>query len=125
MAIEKKFLGSAGTQELTKLIKQEIAQKIADLVNSAPTTMDTLGEIADAIEASEDVLEALDLAISGKVPTTRQVNGKALSTDVTLTAGDVGADAEGAANSALEDAKEYTETYVQQYVTESILGGEW
>lgn len=63
--------------------------------------------------------------LNEKVPASRTVNGKALSTDVTITAGDVGADAEGAANSALEDAKEYTETYVQQYVTESILGGEW
>lgn len=40
--------------------------KIADLVNSAPTTLDTLGEIATAIEENEDVVTALNSAIGSK-----------------------------------------------------------
>lgn len=43
------------------------------------------------------------------VPTTRTVNGKALSTDITLTAADVNADAEGSADAALAEAKSYAD----------------
>lgn len=41
-------------------------QKIADLINGAPTTMDTLKEIADAMEENQDVVEALEEAIGKK-----------------------------------------------------------
>lgn len=45
----------------------------------------------------------IDLQMSGKVPTTRTVNGHALSSDVTLTYTDVGADASGAAAAVQQD----------------------
>lgn len=41
-------------------------QAIADLIGGAPTTLDTLKEIADAIEENETVVEALDAAIGSK-----------------------------------------------------------
>lgn len=41
------------------------------------------------------------------VPTTRTVNSKALSSNITLTAADVNADAEGSADAALASAKSY------------------
>ena len=41
-------------------------QKIADLINGAPTTLDTLGEIATAMANNEDVVEALNEAIGIK-----------------------------------------------------------
>lgn len=41
-------------------------QKIADLINGAPSTLDTLGEIANAMESNENVVEALDTAIGSK-----------------------------------------------------------
>lgn len=41
-------------------------QKIADLINGAPTTLDTLGEIAKAMEEHESVVEALEEAIGKK-----------------------------------------------------------
>lgn len=41
-------------------------QKIADLINGAPETMDTLKEVADAIEKNKSVVEALDKAIGTK-----------------------------------------------------------
>ena len=41
-------------------------QKIAELINGAPSTLDTLGEIADAMQENEDVVEALDAAIGTK-----------------------------------------------------------
>lgn len=41
-------------------------QKIADLINGAPETMDTLKEIADAIEKNKSVVKALDKSIGTK-----------------------------------------------------------
>lgn len=52
--------------------------KIADLINGAPSTLDTLGEIADAMENNQNVIEALDSAIGTKVD---KVSGKGLSTN--------------------------------------------
>jgi hypothetical protein len=40
--------------------------KIANLINGAPTTLDTLGEIADAMAENESVVEALNTAIGTK-----------------------------------------------------------
>ena len=59
--------------------------------------------------------KVVNTALNGKVPTTRTVNNKALSSDITLDASDVGADATGTAETkaaeALETAKTYTEDY--------------
>lgn len=52
--------------------------KVAELVNSAPETLDTLGEIATAIKANETVVDALNSAIGNKVD---KVDGKGLSTN--------------------------------------------
>lgn len=46
--------------------------------------------------------------VSYAVPQTRTINGKALSANISLTASDVGADASGAASTALNNAKTYT-----------------
>ena len=43
-----------------------IDQKIADLINGAPETLDTLGEIASAMKDNEDVVEALQQAIGSR-----------------------------------------------------------
>lgn len=40
--------------------------KIADLINGAPTTLDTLGEIAEAMGNNQSVVEALNSAIGSK-----------------------------------------------------------
>jgi hypothetical protein len=40
--------------------------KISQLINSAPTTLDTLGEIAAAMAENATVVEALDAAIGSK-----------------------------------------------------------
>ena len=41
-------------------------QEIAKLINGAPTTLDTLGEIATAMQANQDVVSALNQAIGTK-----------------------------------------------------------
>lgn len=56
--------GSANTA-LTNA-KSYTDTKIADLINGAPSTLDTLGEIAKAMENNQSVVEALDTAIGTK-----------------------------------------------------------
>ena len=63
--------------------------------------------------------KVINSALSGKVPTTRTVNGKPLSANITLVASDVGADANGAANSALVSAKSYTDGKVANLLNNS------
>lgn len=58
----------------------------------------------------------------GAVPTSRTVNGKALSANITLSAADVGADASGAANTALTNAKSYTDTQLNNKPDTEDLG---
>lgn len=43
--------------------------RIADLINGAPTTLDTLGEIADAMAENKTVVDALNDAIGTKIDT--------------------------------------------------------
>lgn len=47
-------------------VPTQISNAIADLINGAPTTLDTLGEIATAMEENADVVAALDSAIGSK-----------------------------------------------------------
>lgn len=86
--------------------------EIAELINGAPTTLDTLGEIATAMTENADVVKALNDAIGSK----------AAATDLTahtdnknnphgVTAAQVGADASGSANAALTSAKAYTDAH--------------
>lgn len=44
-----------------------VASELADLVNSAPSTLDTLGEIATAIENNQDAIDALSAIGDGAV----------------------------------------------------------
>ena len=55
-----------------------VNQKVADLVNSAPETLDTLGEVAQALQENENVVDTLNKAIGNKVD---KVEGKGLSTN--------------------------------------------
>lgn len=52
--------------------------KLDDIVNGAPEAMDTLKELADAIAANSNVMDALNSAIGGKVD---KADGKGLSTE--------------------------------------------
>lgn len=43
-----------------------VEKAVADLVNSAPETLDTLGELATAFQENKEVVEALDASITNK-----------------------------------------------------------
>ena len=60
--------------------------------------------------------KVINTALAGKVPTTRTVNGKTLSANISLSASDVGADTEGSADTALAEAKSYTDTKVSALI---------
>ena len=64
---------------------------------------------SDGTDPSWQTLLASDV---GAVPTSRTVNGYALTSNVTLTYSDVGADASGAAASALSSAQSYADALV-------------
>lgn len=58
-----------------------VNQKIAELVNSAPTTLDTLGEIAAAFQENESVVTALNNAIANKQNKLTAGNGISISAE--------------------------------------------
>lgn len=49
--------------------------KISELVNGAPEAMDTLAELAAAIEENEDVMTALNAAIGNKLDADSTIDG--------------------------------------------------
>lgn len=63
--------------------------------------------------------KVINAALSGKVPTSRTVNGKPLTSNIALNATDVGADASGAANLALTSAKSYTDGKIANLLNNS------
>lgn len=60
----KEWLSSTFTTE------EYVDTKIADLVNSAPDTLDTLGELAAAFQENDEVVEVLNNAITVKADKT-------------------------------------------------------
>ena len=56
-----------------------------------------------------------------KVPSSRTVNGKPLSNNITLTFSDVEADESGAAATALDTAKSYTDTKIANLASTSLV----
>lgn len=60
------LVGNKTSEELGLAGTDYVDAKVADLVNSAPETLDTLGEVAKALEENADVVDALNNAIGGK-----------------------------------------------------------
>ena len=58
--------------------KDYVDEKISNLVNSAPEMLDTLGEIASALQENDSLITTLNTAITNKVD---KVAGKGLSTN--------------------------------------------
>lgn len=83
--LETKENASAKLQEA----KSYTDTKIADLVNSAPETLDTLKEVADAIQENETVVDALNAAIGNKANSSdvynkQEVDGKIDAATITF-----------------------------------------
>ena len=65
----------------SKIDKTYVDEQIANLVDSAPDTMNTLGELAIALKDNQDVVAVLDQAITNKVDTEKAL----IKTEQTLT----------------------------------------
>lgn len=59
-------LALGGVPATSYALKADVDKSIADLVDSAPDTLDTLGELAAALKDNEDIVAALDAAITNK-----------------------------------------------------------
>ena len=68
-ALDNKETNGAAESALANA-KSYTDTKIANLINGAPTTLDTLGEIATAMAENEDVVATLDAAIGKKANAT-------------------------------------------------------
>ena len=79
------------------------------LNGTAQTKFDGSADVAFDITPTAIGAAAATHTHDNYVPTTRTVNGKALSSDITLTATDVNADAKGSADAALASAKSYAD----------------
>ena len=74
----------AAAQALTDA-KGYADQKVADLVNGAPETMDTLKEVSDALKENDTVVEALNAAIGNKADA-EEFNTHVANADIHVTA---------------------------------------
>lgn len=72
----------------------------------------------------DGVTSNIQTQLDAKVPTSRKVNGKALSADITLSASDVGADVSGSASNALSSAKSYTDAEITEWVGTSTVASQ-
>ena len=79
------------------------------LNGTAQTKFDGSADVAFDVTPAAIGAAAATHTHDNYVPTTRTVNGKALSADITLTATDVNADAKGSADGALTSAKSYAD----------------
>lgn len=79
------------------------------LNGTAQTKFDGSADVVFDVTAASIGAAAATHTHDNYVPTSRTVNGKALSSDITLTAADVNADAEGSADAALASAKSYAD----------------
>ena len=93
-----------------------------DGVNATINGVSALTLIATGGIAGTQSGEIYTLDGSGLVPMTRTVNGKPLSEDIALNAADVGADAAGAAQTALDSAKTYADEAIAAAITGAIGG---
>lgn len=86
-------------------------QKIADLINGAPTTLDTLGEIAKAMEDNKSVVDALHAAI-GKKANEAEFDSHTKNTTAHITAAERNSWNSKAAGSHTHDDRYYTEAEI-------------
>ncbi len=86
----KNSIGVEQIYDMTPTVIAYVDNAIASLVSAAPVTLDTLNELATALGNDPNFATTITNLIATKVPNTRTVAGKALSSDITLAGADVG-----------------------------------
>lgn len=112
VATEAEALAGATDKYVTAFLADKIAQaKIDALVNGAPETLDTIKEIADALNNDPDIINTLMSQIGTKeTPEGAQAKADAAQQAATAAAA---TDASAKADQALTDAKAYTDEAVE------------
>lgn len=106
----KKYLSLERLTEYDELIKGEIANGDASTLTSAKSYTDSAVSGKANVSHTHSISDVTNLqaTLDGKVPTSRTVNGKALSANITLSASDVGADASGSADAVQTNLDTHT-----------------
>lgn len=81
---------AVGTNSNQVASTAHVKASIDALIDGAPGTLDTLNQIAQQLNANGSAVDALNAAISTKVPMTRTINGYDLSQDRVLVKADIG-----------------------------------
>jgi len=107
--------------DITTVSVNDIIKVLVDSTHSGAATyyrcVETGGVKSWSYIGSEGAYYTKGEADAAFVPQTRTVNNKALSSNITLTASDVGADASGAASTAETNAKNYADGLASNYAT--------
>jgi hypothetical protein len=111
----------AGTNSTQLATTAYVVAAINAVLNGAPGALDTLKELADAINDDASFAATVTAALAGKVPTTRQVNGHALSADIVLARADVGL---GSVDNTA-DVNKPVSTLQQASIDEAFAVGVW
>lgn len=111
MSIE--YISPSNLQHFNEKLQEVIDDKLSQAGSDITVDSALSGTSTNPVEN-----KVIKTALDEKVPTTRKVNGKALSADITLSASDVSADAAGSASQALTNAKSYTDTKIDAIVGE-------
>ena len=107
------------TNSTDKVLSAAQGVAIKNLIDALQTEVD--GKAASVHTHAISDVTNLQSSLEAKVPTTRTVNGKVLSENITLSASDVGADASGSASAALASAQTYTDEAVAQKTQVQII----
>ena len=90
-------------------------QKVANLINGAPSTLDTLKEIADAMKNNESVVEALEESIGAKANQT-EVNSHTGNATIHVTSSD-----KSSWNSAVTNSHTHSNKSVLDGITSALV----
>lgn len=108
-----KYVSPSNLQHYDEQIKKVIDDKLSQAGDNITVDSALSGTSTNPVQN-----KVVNSALDNKVPVTRKINNKELSSDITLSASDVGADASGSASQALTNAKSYTDTKIDAIVGE-------
>lgn len=107
----------------TNPVQNKVIDAEFDAISSAMGALETAIDGKASSTHSHDISDITNLqsSLDEKVPTSRTVNGKSLSTNIVLSASDVGADVSGSASAALTSAQIYADNAVAQKTLVQII----
>ncbi|WP_387464092.1 phage tail protein, partial [Photorhabdus sp. RM323S] len=104
-------------KDLPPIPNATLSQKgVTQLSSATNSSSEIYAATPKAVKAAYDLASVADNNANGRVPASRNVNGKALSSDITLNASDVGAYTKGETDSRVNEAQSLANTANQNAV---------